>query len=183
MSYTQTYQQATQQAQAIVDNVSKADLDQPTPCQDWQVRQLLSHLIGGNRIVSAAVTGEELDFAQDFADADDLSATYSESAQQAIAALDSIDADSVVKVPWMDTPAVQLANMMAMDNFVHAWDLATATGQDRRMDPQLAEGFLAAAQAMITDDMRGPNTFGPALEAADDAPAADRLAAFMGRSL
>lgn len=183
MSYTQIYQQATQQAQAIVDQVSTADLDRQTPCEDWQVRQLMSHLIGGNRLVSAAVTGEELDFAQDFADVDDLSATYSQSAQQAIAALDSIDADTVVKVPWMDTPAAQLANMMAMDSFVHAWDLATATGQDRTMDSQLAEGFLAAAQAAITDDMRGPNTFAPAVAAPADASAADQLAAFMGRAL
>jgi hypothetical protein len=48
------------------------------------------------------------------------------------------------------------------------------------MDPALAEATLAAAKMTISDDIR-EGRFDPAVPIADDAPAHDRLAAFLGR--
>ena len=64
--------------------------------------------------------------------------------------------------------------------YVHVGDVAEAIGVDRSMDPPVAESVLAASQMIISDEMRG-DRFAPAVPIADDAPAHDRLAAFLGR--
>ena len=62
--------------------------------------------------------------------------------------------------------------------------LATATGQDANLDPESAEQLLAGAKAAIPDAFRGPDAaapFGPEVKVPDSAPAAEWLAAFLGR--
>jgi uncharacterized protein (TIGR03083 family) len=63
---------------------------------------------------------------------------------------------------------------------VHTWDLARATGQDRPLDPEVAERGLALMQQGLTPENRG-RAFGPPVDVAADAPAYDRLAAWAGR--
>jgi uncharacterized protein (TIGR03086 family) len=68
---------------------------------------------------------------------------------------------------------------------VHAWDLRTATGQTRHLDPQLAETSLAWGRTVLRPEYRGDEAsgkaFGPEVTVPDDAPSYDRLAAFYGR--
>jgi uncharacterized protein (TIGR03086 family) len=66
------------------------------------------------------------------------------------------------------------------DLVVHAWDLARATGQDERLEPQDVRRVLAAT-AGLGDSMRGPTTFGPPVEVPDDADEQTRMLAFLGR--
>ena len=72
------------------------------------------------------------------------------------------------------------------DQFVHGWDLARAIGHDTDLDSRLADELLVRGQAWITDAYRGPDgtgLFGPSVMAPAGASSADRLAAFLGRSL
>lgn len=88
------------------------------------------------------------------------------------------------------------------DTLVHGWDLARATGQPARLPndiaeqelagiqrlasgsglPAAVEGFLFSRQPASADAATRP-PFGPPQPVADDAPAIDRLAAFLGRRL
>ena len=66
----------------------------------------------------------------------------------------------------------------AGDIFTHGWDLAKATGQPTDLEPELAAALLARVMQMLPDSMRGPEgraPFGPRVEVAELAPAADRL--------
>jgi uncharacterized protein (TIGR03086 family) len=72
----------------------------------------------------------------------------------------------------------------AGDVFTHGWDLAKATGQPTDLEPDVAARLLAQIEPILPDTMRGPDgeaAFGPRVEIASSAPAADRLAAFEGR--
>jgi uncharacterized protein (TIGR03086 family) len=72
------------------------------------------------------------------------------------------------------------------DQFVHGWDLARAIGHDTNLDPGLADELLVRGQAWITDAYRGPDgarLFGLPAKAPGGASPADRLAAFLGRSM
>jgi hypothetical protein len=59
-------------------------------------------------------------------------------------------------------------------------DLAQATGQPADLPDDLAERSLAFARTQLTEQAR-PGRFGPAQSVAEQAPAIERLAAFLGR--
>src|SRR5918995_5034981 len=42
-----------------------------------------------------------------------------------------------------DTPAEEYAHQLAADHLIHGWDLAAATGGDRRFDPELVDAIAA----------------------------------------
>jgi uncharacterized protein (TIGR03086 family) len=68
------------------------------------------------------------------------------------------------------------------DLLAHGWDLARATGQPVELPNDLAEQALAFARAQLSTQAR-TGRFGPAQAVSDGAPAIDRLAAFLGRSV
>ena len=67
------------------------------------------------------------------------------------------------------------------DVFMHTWDLARATGQDERLDPdkcaQLLDGMVG-----MDELLRASGHFGPRVEVAADADVQTRLIAFIGRT-
>ena len=67
----------------------------------------------------------------------------------------------------------------------HAWDLAVATGQPTDLDPELAEYVLAFSQQMMNrPGLRGEGRpYGEEQYCDDQRPAADRVAACLGREL
>ncbi len=68
------------------------------------------------------------------------------------------------------------------DAFAHAWDLAKATGQSTDLDPELASEALKAAKMGMSPAFRGPNRpFGEEQPCPPGRPAADQMAAFLGR--
>ena len=71
---------------------------------------------------------------------------------------------------------------LSVDLVVHGWDLARATGQDERMDPDDVER-VHAAMALMGDKLRTPGAFGPEVEPPPDADAQTRLLCFLGRSV
>jgi uncharacterized protein (TIGR03086 family) len=69
-----------------------------------------------------------------------------------------------------------------IESAIHAWDLAVATGQTDRLDPEIAEAALAQAHENLTAEARASSTaFAHAIGVAATAPAYDRLAGFLGR--
>ena len=66
------------------------------------------------------------------------------------------------------------------DLLAHGWDLAQATEQPADLPDDLAEQSLAFARTQLTEQAR-PGRFGPAQIVAEQAPAIERLVAFLGR--
>ena len=70
--------------------------------------------------------------------------------------------------------------MRLYDLLVHGWDLAQATRQPSELLNDLAERALAFARVQLSTQPR-TGRFAPAQAISEDAPAIDRLAAFLGR--
>lgn len=167
----------------VIATVGPDDLDRPTPCTEWNVRELLNHTIGVVHGIAGGVRGD----APPAGDAPDFTADGGASdafAQASAASLAAWSTDGVfdgpVNIGAGEMPPEAAIGINVLDTLTHAWDLAEALGHDRSMDPQVAEAALAASMMVISDDIR-PGRFGPAVDIADDAPAHDRLAAFLGR--
>jgi uncharacterized protein (TIGR03086 family) len=166
----------------------------PTPCAEWDVQSLLSHVIGTLWLCEALFTGQAPRFPMvpgglpgpgpdgSAPGGDDPAAAYAEAAAAALAAVGAGDALTRVHVtPLGEMPGPVLAGFTILDIAVHGWDLARATGQPADLDGRLAAHVLAfAEQTLATPEMRGPR-IAPARPVPDDAPVTQRLAAFLGR--
>jgi uncharacterized protein (TIGR03086 family) len=66
------------------------------------------------------------------------------------------------------------------DVFMHTWDLARATGQDERLDPEFCADLLAGMEP-IDELLRQSGQYGPKVAVPDDADVQTRMLAFIGR--
>lgn len=173
-------------ARAVMAEVQPSDLDRPTPCQSWNVRQLINHMVAAPRVGVAAMetgavpTGD----AEDVASGDFLAA-YDTTIEQATAAFARPGAlERTVRLPFGEVPGAFLMTMVTTDQLTHGWDLARATGQSTDLDPELSAEVRAGAT--IPDEFRGQDgvaPFGPAQPAPEGATEADQLAAHLGRTV
>jgi uncharacterized protein (TIGR03086 family) len=171
----------------VLGNVTKEDLASSTPCRSWNVHELVNHVVATPFYFAGAVAtgvGSTDDPGTDFAGSD-FNASFEEGTRLATEAFSADGAmERMVKLPFAEMPASMVVNLASMDSFVHGWDLAKATGQPTDLDPALAEALLVIAKESIPDRFRGdePAPFGPPVDVPSSAPAADRLAGYLGRT-
>jgi uncharacterized protein (TIGR03086 family) len=181
----ETLRRAFASTEGVLANVSADQLDLPTPCVSWTVRDVVNHVVGGTTYF--AVTAET-GTAPPLSDVDhttgDFKTKYRAGAERAVEAFSAPGAmDKMMKLPFGEFPGSVFVLVAANDVFTHGWDLAKATGQSTDLDPAIAAPLLEAAQ-LIPDEFRGPDgkaPFGPKVEVPGSATAADKLAGFMGR--
>lgn len=171
----------------VLRQVQAEQLAAPTPCASWDVHALINHFVGSARWWAAMLEGKDEEPALDYA-AGDYVAAYKESIRIARAAFTAEGAlERVVRLDLGEFPGAVLLGFATTDQFTHGWDLARAIGQPTAgLDPELAEGLLAQARLAVTDAYRGRDgvaVFGPQRPAPAGAGPADRLAAFLGRSV
>ena len=70
-----------------------------------------------------------------------------------------------------------------VEQLVHGWDLATATGQRPAFADEIAEQALAFTRPNLANIPPDRQPFGPPRAVSDSAPALDRLAALCGRKV
>jgi uncharacterized protein (TIGR03086 family) len=170
----------------VLKNVTSSQLDDPTPCKSWTVRELINHIVGGAFFFATVAETEEMphdDIDPDFAEGD-FQAAFAQGSQRALTAFNQEGAmDRTVELPSGKISGSQCMWRAAREFLVHGWDLATSTGQLIAFDNELAEGLLHAPAGDIPDDLRGeePKPFALRVDIGDDAPTLSRLVAYMGR--
>lgn len=162
-----------------------ADLDAPTPCAEFDVRELLGHLVatverarvigegGDPRTVPVVVRGLT-----------DPAGAYAEASAKALAVWsDDALLDRELTVPWGTAPGRGVVWGYLNETLVHGWDLAVATGQDPEADPALAAAVLAVVPHFLPEEPRGgPVPFAPAVPARPGAGPTERLANWSGHA-
>jgi uncharacterized protein (TIGR03086 family) len=178
---------------AVVAVTTPADYPRPTPCDAWDVRTLVNHIVGGafwyaeamRDRVSPSLEGD------DDVCADDPLAAYDAGIAEATAAFRAPGAiEATVTFIGRDRPATTVAALCALDTFVHGWDLARALGRPAildpaDLDPDVAAALLERTAGSIPDALRGTDAdalYRPETPVPHDATPADRLAAFLGRT-
>lgn len=184
---TENLARAFASTREVLLNVKPAQYDDPTPCQSWTVRELLNHIVGGAHWFGATTEAGESapDSGRDVTEGD-VVADFDAGVARALAAFGAPGAqEKIVKLPFGEFPGAIYMGLATTDTFTHGWDLAKATGQSTDLDAELAAELLTAAELLVPDQFRGaePMPFGPRAEAPAAATAADRLAAFLGRTV
>ena len=197
------FAKAVEIAGIAIAAVRPEQMEIPTPCDQYDVRGLIGHLMMA--IERAAIVGrDENPFAvgdemEPLAD-DAWSAAWQNLALQVNSAWAN-DATLLrpTALPWAPLSGAQALGTYTSELTVHTWDLATATGQSPEWDNDTLAAGLAAmhgalpavgrpemfaairAQMGFTEnDMTDP--YGPAVPVAADAPLIDQLVAYNGRA-
>ena len=188
MELYEAFDHAVASTAGIVKAVRPDQADAPTPCTEWEVRDLLNHIIG-TLLLSEALLSDRTPRhpmapgglpAADLAGPDP-AAVYADASAAALTAARAGDAlTGVHRTSLGDMPGPALAGFTTLDILVHGWDLARATAQPAALDDTLAAHVLAFAEQAITPGFRAPR-IGPAVPVTADAPLSDRLVAFLGR--
>lgn len=182
----QALAQTQKMAAGLIDSVTPEQLELPTPCATWNVGQLIDHLVGGQHWARSGVAGEPMTETGDGASQGDFRASFADASQRCLDAFSKDGAlDRTVNPGFGDMPATALLGLAITDTFTHAWDLATATGQDNNLAPELAGQLLAASRHSIRPEFRTEDgsLFLPEQPAPDGANPATQLAAFLGRTV
>jgi uncharacterized protein (TIGR03086 family) len=156
-----------------------------TPDPDWDVKALLNHVVAGNLWAGELVSGRTIDEVGDRLDGDvlgdDPTSAYDASAKVAADAFEAPGAlDAPCAVSYGPVPGSVYAGHRFVDVLVHGWDLATATGQDPTLQPDLALACLEVVEPQA-EMLRASGMFGPLVKTAADADPQTRLLAMLGR--
>jgi uncharacterized protein (TIGR03086 family) len=170
---------------ALVEHIDPAQLNDPTPCDNFTVHDVLDHMMVGGGTFASMFRGEE---------ATEITAPpvygrvpsveFSTAMNGLLAAIQSPGAmDRIVSTPLGEMPGSVFARFVAFDGTVHAWDLATAVGLTFELPAEVVDAVDGFARGALSDEMRDGDTFKHATDAPESATQLERLVAFSGRSL
>ena len=173
-------------AETIVAGVRAGQWDAATPCDGLDARAVARHLADGLARFAALLRGSAPPPAAD-GSGDDPAAAFTAAAAELRAALKTPKVlDEVYKATpkGRGVPGSLLAQVRTLELLGHGWDLARATGQAADFGDDLTERVLAVARLTLSARPEGPDApYGPEVPVPDDAPAIDRLAGFLGRTV
>jgi uncharacterized protein (TIGR03086 family) len=170
---------------SLVDRIEPAQMDEPTPCSEFQVRDVLDHMLTLGGTFAYAFRGEPApEIEAPDTDGGVPVADFRKTMDDLLDAARSPGAmERTVASPVGDMPGETFARLVAFDGLIHGWDLATATGQSYLPPPEVVDAVDGFARAALTDDLRDRGMFGPATTAPWDATRLEQLVAFSGRTL
>ncbi|HET6733741.1 TIGR03086 family metal-binding protein [Mycobacterium sp.] len=179
----------------VVNTVTLADLDRPTPCAGWNLADLLTHMTVQHHGFAAAARGEGADLAvwqpSTVADAvvADPAGAY---ARAAADVLDAFSADGVLDAtfalpefgPDATVPGAMAIGFHFVDYVVHGWDVARSIDAPFELPADVIDAVLPVTLAVPDGEFREAEAspFARAITATDAASDLERILLHLGRS-
>ena len=167
----------------LIAGIPDGAWESATPCEEWTVRDLVTHIVAGNvKYRDIAAGGDFAPGTPDVSIGDDPAATYRETLQAMLAAWRVPGAmDREIALPRGRGRAEVAAWMHLAETLGHGWDLATATGQPADFDEDAVAACLAECRERIPPERPAIVTFADAVSV-EGGPLIDQLAAYLGRT-
>jgi uncharacterized protein (TIGR03086 family) len=179
----------------VVSSVTADDLAKVTPCDGWNLADLLIHMTVQHRGFAAAARGHGADAAVwqlgtvAEAVAADPAGSYAAAAHEVIDAFADADVlDAVFALPEFGPGAVFPGAMAIgfhyVDYVVHGWDVARTMGRSYQLPADVVAAALPLALLVPDGDFRTSDNafFGPVLPSTDPTDDFDRILTHLGRS-
>ncbi len=145
-----------------------------TPCEAWDVRTLLNHMLDTQRYFTGVARGEGVSPPSPTPPAligENPVPTFEQCRAEFI--------DAFGQPGIIDKTGPTLGIAFA-DQLLHGWDLAKATGQDATMPKGLPEAAYQMIHGRFSDEQR-KGVFKPAVDVSSQASPQDKLLAYTGR--
>jgi uncharacterized protein (TIGR03086 family) len=160
---------ATEGFHDVLVAVSDDDWDAATPNPGWTVRDLVNHVVGGNRRYVLLLGGAATADVERLRDMDHLGVDPVGAFDRTAAAVAAVFREPgalqrTVHHRKGDRSGDDLLTMRILEHALHGWDLATAIGADTRIAPDVVSALLERA----TPDLIARSGYPPAPDAADE---------------
>jgi uncharacterized protein (TIGR03086 family) len=180
---------AVRASTGLVGRARPADMARPTPCADWTLHGLITHMAAQHYGFAAAAAGDgDLARWRPRRLGSDPVADYRAAARAVLTAFAAPGVmDRRFPLPEFaagpDFPARQAVSFHFVDYVVHSWDVARSLGLEADFPAEVLEAALRVAEAVPGGDARlAPGAaFAPAV-AAPGGPLLDRIVAALGRA-
>jgi uncharacterized protein (TIGR03086 family) len=154
---------------------------EPTPVAEWQVRDIVGHLV--EWLPAFLASGSDVRLPPGPPVGADPIGAWAAHALAVQALLDdpataalTLRNPHIGEVPMPDA----IDRFYTSDVFMHTWDLARATGQDDTLDVDMCAAMVTGMEPLDAV-LRASGQYGPRIAVPPDASAQDRLIAFIGR--
>jgi uncharacterized protein (TIGR03086 family) len=142
MDIPEMFRRAVAEFDARVRRIGDQDWHATTPDEEWNVRDLVNHVVAEDLWAPPLLAGSTIAEVGDRFDGDVLGdepkAAWTLASAAAVNAVGAGGAmDRIVHLSFGDFPGQEYAMQMFADHLIHAWDLARAIGVDERLDTAL----------------------------------------------
>jgi uncharacterized protein (TIGR03086 family) len=181
----EVHARALDSARHAVAGVADDQWDLTSDCEDWTVRELVNHIVTGNYWAAELASGLTIEQVGDRLDGDVLGThplqVYDDSSLVAAAVFRAPDAmEKPCAVSYGPVPGEVYCGHRFLDVLIHGWDVASSTGQDTSLEPELVEACFEVIEPQM-DMLAGSGMFGTRQDVPDDADRQRQLLAMLGR--
>jgi uncharacterized protein (TIGR03086 family) len=169
---------------ARVEAVREDQWTARTPCRDWNVTELVMHVVDEHRWAPPLLAGHDLQTSADIvagtSDRGDPARNWEAAVTESRRAFGEPGAlDRTVELSRGATPVPDYVREMISDLVIHSWDLGKAIGYGQPLPEPLVEfGYDLAVEA---GDLSASGLFDKPVQVPDDASKEDKLVALTGR--
>jgi uncharacterized protein (TIGR03086 family) len=158
--------------------VRREDLDAPTPCEGWRLRELLNHMLVALGRLAAAADGEAAPPEANRLGHDCGRSAFASVRERALAVWQAPGVmERTCILPLGKIPAPMAAHLNLVEVVGHGWDVSRATGERADIPDGLARPILDFSRRAV-EPARG-RAFGPDLTTGESL--SDRTVSFLGR--
>jgi uncharacterized protein (TIGR03086 family) len=170
-----------------VAGVRPDQLGLPTPCDQWNVTQVIQHASWDQLGYARAITGDTGPAEDPFAPSGvlaeeplELAGRLARAAADAWRTVDQSAPSAPTPLPQGNLPVRIAVGAGALDAAVHAWDIAVATSQGSPLSAEMARELLYVAREIV-EPLRGYGVYAAALEPLTDDDDVAALLRYLGR--
>ena len=179
------FDRAVQEFDVRVKQIKDDQWDLPTPCSDWNVHDLVNHLVYEDVWVPPLLEGKTVEEVGDQFEGDLLGDApfdaWDSASRGAMKSARRPGAmEDIVHLSFGDVPGSEYLGQLLNDHVIHAWDLARAIGADDKLDSDLVE-FLYEGAVPQEELLKSTGAFGDKIEPPPGADTQTKLLAIMGR--
>lgn len=171
---------------AVFSNVSEGELENSTPCIEWNVRELCNHVVNEVLWIPDLLEGKTIAEVGDKYDGDVLGFNPYESwtiaKEAALKAINDVDLEKTVYLSYGDFPAGRYIKEVSSDILIHTWDLTQGLIAERNLPEDLCEiayDVIEPMQEMAVEC----GIYGEKVKAPEDSTWEIRLISLSGRRI
>jgi uncharacterized protein (TIGR03086 family) len=165
--------------------VAPGEMALATPCAEWDLAALLTHLAASMADLETAIRTGHLDLdpddpaAPDLDDGDPVEVLRDQAANLLFACYAHHDPDRFVLVGGLPLPTGIVVCTGAVEIAVHGWDVSAARGRGGPIPPALARRMLVLGPLLVTGR---EGLFAAPVQIPAQASPGDQLVAYLGRN-